>query len=466
MKRILFLFILLALISFQTQGQFFASYKGKIENSNYTTISLKSYGDPITGTKELFSSPILEGGNFEVKANVYGPQIFNVIIDGRMSGIVYLRPESIIIHEWDEKDRSKYKFEGDTKDYIDWFYKPFTKIDYKSPLALGFDSSSFDIYLEYNLNVRDKKIKILDSIYQNKPFNSLDYSWMKYRIEYRIFPILFGNANELFQSPLDGNYDFYELLDLNNNEASKISNPYNFAVETYIMHQYRKERAKKGLGTDGKDDEYANTFYNLAYKLLAGEVRNVILTRHACSLLSNGDDNAESIYERYLEDCDSENLIVTTKEVFQRYIEIKNRKLGPRMNIQSQSFPLFEKFTAYKGKVIYLDFWASWCSPCIASIPYTKKIKKQFENDEFLLIYVGIDDQMSRLEQAAKKYEMEGEHILLNQEESQKAKELFEIEEIPTYVLIDRNGDVISNKELHPQNEDVIIEIEKLLNKK
>ena len=58
---------------------------------------------------------------------------------------------------------------------------------------------------------------------------------------------------------------------------------------------------------------------------------------------------------------------------------------------------------------------------------------------------------------------MEGEHILLNHEESQKARELFEIEMIPTYVLIDKNGKIINKKALHPQNENIIIEIKQLL---
>jgi len=45
----------------------------------------------------------------------------------------------------------------------------------------------------------------------------------------------------------------------------------------------------------------------------------------------------------------------------------------------------------YQGKVVYLDFWASWCVPCRKSFPWMNKIQQQYSTDELVVIAVNLD---------------------------------------------------------------------------
>jgi len=46
---------------------------------------------------------------------------------------------------------------------------------------------------------------------------------------------------------------------------------------------------------------------------------------------------------------------------------------------------------AYKGKVIYIDFWASWCSPCRQSFPWMKELQASKEKEGLVIIAVNVD---------------------------------------------------------------------------
>ena len=45
----------------------------------------------------------------------------------------------------------------------------------------------------------------------------------------------------------------------------------------------------------------------------------------------------------------------------------------------------------YRGKVVYLDFWASWCAPCLAALPGLKRIWEEYQTEDFVILGVSLD---------------------------------------------------------------------------
>ena len=117
----------------------------------------------------------------------------------------------------------------------------------------------------------------------------------------------------------------------------------------------------------------------------------------------------------------------------------------------------------FENKVVYLDFWASWCSPCLKGIPHTKEFAQQYKNSDVVVLYIGNNDQKANLIAAIKAYNIEGNHLLLNEEESEIWRSEFDIPFIPTYVIIDKAGKVVNINAPHPNSQEAYQQIDSLL---
>ena len=100
----------------------------------------------------------------------------------------------------------------------------------------------------------------------------------------------------------------------------------------------------------------------------------------------------------------------------------------------------------FKGKVVYIDFWATWCGPCLAEIPHSKKLKEKFAgNDSIVFMYVSVDneDYIDEWKAFVKKKGMSGVQLIARDGgKEEKVGERYGIQFIPRFVLIDKLGRV------------------------
>jgi thiol-disulfide isomerase/thioredoxin len=94
-------------------------------------------------------------------------------------------------------------------------------------------------------------------------------------------------------------------------------------------------------------------------------------------------------------------------------------------------------------KLILVDFWASWCVPCIGEMPALKKVAFKHAK-ELQVISISIDDARAIWEKACKKYQLKGHSYLIAAGKRNPLVRFFEISTIPRYILLNNKGAVIS----------------------
>ena len=96
----------------------------------------------------------------------------------------------------------------------------------------------------------------------------------------------------------------------------------------------------------------------------------------------------------------------------------------------------------FRGKVVLLDFWATWCEPCIYGLPALKSIYERFkQNPDFALIGISWDFKDETVAKFAADNEMPWIHI----RESKEMRAKFNVRAIPHYTVIDKNGLIHEN---------------------
>lgn len=112
--------------------------------------------------------------------------------------------------------------------------------------------------------------------------------------------------------------------------------------------------------------------------------------------------------------------VVTAKDVEQ------NSDLLKQLNLEQ-----------YHGKVVYVDFWASWCGPCRQSFPVMNELQETYGEDNFVIIAVNEDSEPGAAEQFLAQYPA---NFTIFYDQNGELAKYFKVDAMPTSYLLDQTG--------------------------
>lgn len=100
-------------------------------------------------------------------------------------------------------------------------------------------------------------------------------------------------------------------------------------------------------------------------------------------------------------------------------------------------------FSQYRGKVIMVNMWATWCPPCVRELPAIKRLASKFDKAQFEILPISIDlDGREKVEPFLKELGMEG--FTSFYDEKQQLGQVFPLDTIPATFILNKEGDLIA----------------------
>jgi thiol-disulfide isomerase/thioredoxin len=487
MKNLVYLLILLFAVFCSSKKEILPNNKviiaGKIINQDPLIFNIRISINRISFGQESISPILKDDGSFKISFDSYVPT--DVWLMYKMNFLILTHPGDSIYVEIDgsQKERTDIlktvRFSGNASKINEeaaTFQRMYYTTDYqlnlaKHPQAIKeYDAINYRRYMD---SVRIEMTKLYHKfLKENNPSlevqkwtkTFLDVEYYRNLISYPDFHRMANNLSRKDWNVPPSYYDF--LKDHFKVNDSLLISGYALAgfVNFYPVYLHVLIRDENRLFFSSADTikkypekldsiMFFGTIKNISDPLL----RQMVLTEILNQNLESSDIR---MFEKYNNDIKSYITSQFLKEpLFKQYKITKERLDKPIFTSESTlqklrgttvKSSMDSLIKANKGKVIYVDCWATWCGPCVGEIPNSIRLMKDYKNKNVAFVYICLDSEEKNWKSIISKNAIGGIHLLLNKKQSTDFREVFGIKGVPHYILFNKNGNLSENGTLPP----------------
>ena len=235
-------------------------------------------------------------------------------------------------------------------------------------------------------------------------------------------------------------------VDLNNEELIILPIYFEF-LQSYL-------RAESGaFYEDDKIQKEYVSFANYQMSIINSKIENSTIK----SILAyksvydqvdyRGSTDKDSYWDAFTKTCTNDILVekITNKLAEWKHLDkgapVKEVKL---VDIDGNAVT-FEQF---KGKWIYIDIWATWCSPCRAEIPVLKGLEEDFHGQDIVFMSISVDREQQPWQKMVKDEELKGVQVWAGQNET--IQKFYKVNGIPRFMIFDPQGNIYDANATRP----------------
>jgi thiol-disulfide isomerase/thioredoxin len=240
------------------------------------------------------------------------------------------------------------------------------------------------------------------------------------------------------------------------NDSALSSSAYTEFMQGYAREQLQK--ANSALAKAEPNAQFQPLFKQVAQDYGSSQTRDVVLAQLLLLELQMGSlGNVQQQLPAF-------RALNRDSLAARKICELYTRRLALAPGQPAPAFSLHDEagkpvaLQDFRGKVVYLDFWASWCGPCLAEVPAAKDLKKQFAGRDVVFLYVSIDERDQDWQKMLTKQRLLGPgsvHLRAEGFESATAK-AYQISGIPSYFIIGRDGRIVADQAPRPSSGPVV----------
>lgn len=451
-KKILFFTTTAAVIFSSCQQKKDIHISGKIAT---TIVPLLMAADEVSNSPDTI---IVKDGRFSFPVKLDHPG-FRYIIAGKSSRELFLEPGSsleISVNPTAIPDSFSFKIEGkgaDEMNAIDSLEKRISKISsryiFNAPPANGtkhIDSAfeGYGIYLD-QLNA----ITPLDPDFIKLEKTALEYSAATFKMQNAI-------QQNIIKDP--EYFSFVKKLEPENDSYMDI--PDFRAFISANLHRQANVISRE----DATDEEYLDTLLSMIQKIKNKTIREYFLfNKLNMSIIADMITNKEK-YKAYF--AKNNTNPVYAKAIENAFAQKELLKAGTN----APAFTVVDKddhtlsLKDLEGKFVYIDFWATWCHPCLEQRPFFEKLKEEYKDKNIVFLSISLDNEKNKWLTFLKKSKAGiNEYHAVKGMDSDIAT-AYQVKAIPLFVLIGTDGKLINQSAEEPSSKEIRGVLDKLLN--
>lgn len=197
---------------------------------------------------------------------------------------------------------------------------------------------------------------------------------------------------------------------------------------------------------DDRKDEVPALIERLMAMLHSDDARAGLLYQLARDAMWAGEyEKARSLCEQIIAMNASDHTVQRAKSAIHEMDNLNVGQPAPAFNttdIDGNAVGL----AGLRGQVVLLDFWATWCGPCIGELPHLRRVNEQFAGDRFTLLSISLDDDCDAARAMIAEKNMAWRHVCEGSWDGSKIAQLYNVMGIPSAFLIAPDGTIAAKK--------------------
>lgn len=159
---------------------------------------------------------------------------------------------------------------------------------------------------------------------------------------------------------------------------------------------------------------------------------------------------AEPSYKRFLEQySDFPKYTSFLKKLYEQIERVSPGNPAISFSIPNKNEEIV-RMKDFRGKYVLLDFWASWCIPCLDEFPHMKELYKKYSRDDFEIVAISIEEDSLRWRQTIQRFNNPWPQLYGGNGFQQKTFRTYRGGGIPFYILVDPKGNIVRYNDIRP----------------